>query len=107
MSVFSRLSARNRSTGPDYEDYPKAIRVPANDAGILEAKAFFSIARLRHVQVDPGFHTIERQAWRYCHTVVAIGYAAFQGCYSLVTVEMPGCVELGVRLFAECCALSK
>ena len=90
------------------------------------AKAFFSVARLRHVKVDPGFHMIDQQAWRYCHslqivklpdTVVAIEYAAFQGCYTLVMVEMPdaafqgwytlvmvempGCVELGVRLFSE------
>ena len=71
---------------------------------------------LRRVKVDPGFHTIGRQAWRYCRslqivklpdTVVAIEYAAFQGRYSLVTVEMPGCVELGVRLFSERCALEK
>ena len=75
-----------------------------------------STARVRHVRVDSGFHTVSRQAWRYCHslrivklpdTVVAIGYAAFQGCYSLKTVEMPGCVELGVRLFSECCALER
>ena len=63
-------------------------------------KLFFSLARLQHVKVDLAFHTIDRQAWRYCHslrivklpdTVVAIGHA-FQGCYSLVTVEIPGCV---------------
>ena len=66
--------------------------------------------------MDPGLHTIDRQAWRYCHalqivklpdSVVAIEYAAFQGCYALVKVEMPGCVGLGVRLFSECCALEK
>ena len=39
--------------------------------------------------------------------VVAIVYAAFQGCYSLQIVEMPGCVELGVRVFSECCALER
>ena len=69
------------------------------------AKAFFSVARLRHVKVDSGFHMIDRQAWRYCHslqivklpdTVVAIEYAAFQGCSALVMVEVPGCVDLGV-----------
>ena len=36
-----------------------------------------------------------------------IGHAAFQGCYSLQVVEMPGCVELGVRVFSECCALER
>ena len=100
----------------EYEDCPNAIRVPANDSGILEAKAFFSTARVRHVRVDTGFHTVGRQAWRYCHslrivklpdTVVGIGYSTFQGCYSLQTVEMPGCVEIGVRSFSECCALER
>ena len=94
-----------------YEDHPKAIWAPANDSGILPAKAFFSLARLR---VATGFHTIERQAWRYCHTltivklprsVIAVENAAFQGCYALTTVAMPGCVTLGARLFAQCCAL--
>ena len=95
-----------------YEDLPKAIWVPANESGILPAKA----ARLRHAQVEAGFHTIERHAWRYCHTltivklpssVVAIENAAFQGCYALTTVAMPGCVSFGARLFAECCALEQ
>ena len=113
---LQQFERKEQIRGIEYEDYPKAIRVPANDTGILDAKAFVSLARLRRVKVDPGFHTIDRQAWRYCHslrivklpdTVVAIGYAAFQGCYSLATVEMPGCVELGVRLFAECCALEQ
>ena len=113
---FQQVERKEQIQGLEYEDCPKAIRVPANDTGILEAKAFFSTARLRHVKVDPGFHMVSRQARRYCHslrivklpdTVVAIGYAAFQGCYSLMTVEMPGCVELGVRLFSECCALEQ
>ena len=69
-----------------------------NESGILPAKAFFSLARLRHAQVETGFHTIERQAWRYCHSltivkspssVVAVEYAAFQGCHALTTVAMP------------------
>ena len=113
---FLIVENNKKLQGLDYEDCPKAIRVPASHSGILEAKAFFSTARVRHVSIDAGFHTVSRQAWRYCHslrivklpdTVVAIGYAAFQGCYSLQTVEMPGCVELGVRLFSECCALER
>ena len=43
-----------------YEDHPKAIWVPVNESGILPAKAFFSLTRLRRVQVETGFHTIER-----------------------------------------------
>ena len=34
-----------------YEDHPKAIWVPVSESGILPAKAFFSLTRLRHVQV--------------------------------------------------------
>ena len=87
-----------------------------NGTGILPAKAFFAVARLRHVQVEAGYHTIERQAWRYCHTltkvklpssVVTVANAVFQGCYALTTVVMPGCQFLGARLFAECCALEQ
>ena len=39
--------------------------------------------------------------------MVAVEYAAFQGCFALTTVEMPGCVAFGVRLFSECCALEQ
>ena len=35
------------------------------------------------------------------NSVVASANAAFQGCYALTTVAMPGCVSLGARLFAE------
>ena len=107
QDCFQQYDCKEQIQGEEYEDYPKAICVPANDTGILEATAFFSVARLRHVKVDPGFHMIDRQAWRYCHslqivklpdTAVAIEYAAFQGCYTLVMVEMPGCVELGGML---------
>ena len=77
-------------------------------------KPFHSTTRVRHACLDVGFSAISRQAWRYCHslrivklpdTVVTLGYAAFQGCYSLQVAEMPGCVEFGVRVFSECCAL--
>ena len=40
-------------------------------------------------------------------TVVAVEYGAFQGCFALIMVEMPGCVAYGVRLFSKCCALEK
>ena len=92
------------------------MTTPEQSLGILPAKAFFALARLRHVQVEAGYHTIERQAWRYCHTltivklpssVVTGANAVFQGCYALTTVAMPGCLFLGARLFAECCALEQ
>ena len=116
QKCLREVSSKEQIKREEYEDHPKAILVPANESGILPAKAFFSLARLRRVQVEAGFHTIERQAWRYCHTltivklpssVVAVENAAFQGCYALTTVAMPGCVSLGARLFAECCALEK
>ena len=107
---FLTMENNKHLQGLDYEDCPKAIRVPVTDSGILEAKAFHSTARVRHVSLDVGFCTVSPQAWRYCHslrivklpdTVVVIGSAAFQGCYSLQVVEMPGCVELGVRVFVR------
>ena len=116
QDCFQRFDRKEQFQANEYEDYPKAIWVPANDTGVLVAKAFFSVLRLRHVKVDSGLHMIDRQAWRYCHslqivklldTVVAIEYAACQGCCALVMVEMPRCVDLGVRLFSECCALEK
>ena len=111
---FRSLENNKPLQGLDYEDCPKAIRVPVSESGILEAKAFHSTTRVRHACLDVGFSAISPQAWRYCHslrivklpdTVVTLGYAAFQGCYSLQVAEMPGCVEFGVRVFSECCAL--
>ena len=110
------ISSKEQIKREEYADYPKAISVPMNGTGILPAKAFFAVARLRRVQVEVGYHTIERQAWRYCHTltivklpssVVTVSNAVFQGCYALTTVVMPGCLFLGARLFAECCALEQ
>ena len=111
---FRSLENNKPLQGLDYEDCPKAIRVPVSESGILEAKAFHSTTRVRHACLDVGFSAISPQAWRYCHalrivklpdTVVTLGYAAFQGRYSLQVAEMPGCVEFGVRVFSECCAL--
>ena len=112
---FRSCSGKEQLQRDVYEALPKAIWVPVNDMGILPP-AFFSLTRLRHVQMESGFHTIDRQAWRYCpslrivklpETVVAIEYASFQGCYALEVAEMPGCVFFGVRLFSEYRALEK
>ena len=113
---FRQVLSKEQIRRDEYEDHPKAIWVPANESGILPAKAFFALARLRRVQVEVGYHTIERQVWCYCHTliivklpstVVTIANAVFQGCYALTTVAMPGCLFLGARLFAKCCALER
>ena len=95
---FRIVHTKEQVRRDEYDDHPKAIWVPATESGILPAKAFFALARLRHVQV-----TIVKLP---C-SVVTIANAAFQGCYALTTVEMPGCLSLGARLFAECCALEQ
>ena len=110
---FRCLENNKPLQGLDHEDCPKAIRVPASETGILEAKAFHLTMRVRHACSDGGFRIISPQAWRYCHslrivklpdTVVTLG---FQGCCSLQVAEMPGCVEFGFRVFSECCALER
>ena len=110
---FRVVSSKEQIKRETYEDHPKAIWVPTSKTGILPAKAFFALARLRQVQVEAGYHTIKRQAWRYCHTliivrlpdsVVTVENAVFQGCYALTIVAMLGCLHLGARIFAECCA---
>ena len=56
---FRYLENKKPLQGFDYEDCPKAIRVPASESGILEAKAFHSTARVRrHACLDVGFSTI-------------------------------------------------
>ena len=69
QDCFQRYDCREQIQGEEYDDFPKAIWVPTNATGIFPAKAFFSVKRLRHVKVDPGLHTIDRQAWRYCHSL--------------------------------------
>ena len=116
QECFQSYSCKEQVQREVYEAHPKAIKIPANDTGVLPAKAFFSLTWLRHVKVEPGLHTIDKQAWRFCQslrivkmpaTVVAVEYASFQGCYALAVAEVPGCVFFGVRLFSECCALEK
>ena len=85
---FRVVSSKEQIRREAYDDHPRAIWVPANETDILPAKAFFALAGLRHVQVEAGYHAIERQAWRYCHTltivklpssVVTVANAVFQG----------------------------
>ena len=67
QDCFQRYDGREQIQGEECEDYPTAV--PSNDTGTLPAKAFFSVARLWHVKVDPGLHTIDRQVWRHCHSL--------------------------------------
>ena len=116
QKCFQTYDHRDQIKGEEYEDYPRAVWVPPNTTGVIPAKAFSSVPRLRRVWVEPSLHTVDREAWRYCYslqivklpnTAVAVEYAAFQGCFALTMVEMCGCVAFGVRLFSECCALAK
>ena len=96
------------------QEYPKAIKAPANDSGVIPDSAFYAVPRLRHVLAEEGLHTVGVLAWKHCRqlrivkllvTVVRICESSFQGCYLLGSVDAPGCVDLGYRAFAECCSL--
>ena len=39
-----------------YRDHPKAVKVPASEAGIILPSAFLAVPRLRHVVVEEGIH---------------------------------------------------
>ena len=52
---FRQVRSKEQMRRDEHEDHPKAIWVPANESGILPAKAFFALARLRHVQVKVSF----------------------------------------------------
>ena len=109
---FETCEHTHQIQGEDCLDYPRAIWIPANAKGVIPSNAFSSVPRLRHVW--PTLHTVEREAWQNCNqlqvvklpsTVVSIQNSAFQGCFALVIVLVPGCVDFGVRTFADCCAL--
>ena len=57
---FQKYDCRDQIQGDEYEDYRKAVWVPSNATGVVPAKASSSVARLRHVSVDPSFHTVDR-----------------------------------------------
>ena len=77
------------------------------DLGILEAKAFHSTARVRHVSLDEEFSTVSLQVWRHCHslrivkqpdTEVATDCAVFQGSCCLAAIG----AFIGQCAFEEC-----
>ena len=91
----------------------KAISVPAEDNDRALPHAFSHISDIRHVQVETGVHTIGEAAWQSCQrlqiiklpdTVVCLQDGAFQRCYELRTVLVPGCKQFGRSVFAECCS---
>ena len=52
MKASGKCALKSRFAETIVKDHPKAIWVPANESGILPAKAFFALAKLRHVQVE-------------------------------------------------------
>ena len=58
---FRMLEDNKPLQGLEYEDCPKAIRVPVTDSGILEAKAFHSTARVRHVKLSVSAQSVHRR----------------------------------------------
>ena len=110
---FLMLENNKPLQGLEYEDCPKAIRVPANESGILDQS--FPLNRacpsclsgrwiLRSLSTSVEILPLPANSKTARHGN-SDRVLAFQGCYSLQVVEMPGCVELGVRVFSECCAL--
>ena len=92
----------------------KAIYVPAEDNGRVLPNAFSHVSDVRHVQVEPGIHTVGESAWQSCQrpqivklpaTVVCLQDGAFQGRCELKMVLVPGCKQFGRRVCAECCSL--
>ena len=78
--------------------------------------AFSHVSDIRRVQVEAGVHTIVEAAWQSCQrlqivklpdTVVCLQDGAFQRCYELRTVLVPGCKQFGRSVFEECCSLSQ
>ena len=94
----------------------KAISVPAEDNERVLPNAFSHVSDIRHVQVEAGVHTVGEAAWQSCQrlqivklpdTVVCLQDGAFQRCYELRTVLVPGCKQFGRSVFAECCSMSQ
>ena len=95
-----------------YREYPKAIKVPASEAGIIPPSAF--IPRIRHVIIKEGIHTVGARAWQNCRhlrivklptTVARIEESAFRGCHWLNSITALGCMDFGFKAFADCCSL--
>lgn len=49
QGCFQTYDHKCQIQGEEYEDYPKAVWIPANAAGVVPANAFSSVPRLRHV----------------------------------------------------------
>ena len=97
-----------------YRDIPKAVKVPANELGVIPPSAFIAVPRMRHVIVAEGILTVGARAWQNCRrlrivkmptTVVRIEESAFRGCHWLNSITAPGCTDFGYKAFADCFSL--
>ena len=79
----------------------KAIHVPAEDNDRVLPNAFSHVSDIRHVQVEPGIHTVGESAWQSCQrlqivqlpaTVVCLQDGAFQGPRMLRAQSIKTCV---------------
>ena len=97
-----------------YRDIPKAVKVPANESGIIPQSAFIAVPLMRHVIIEAGIHAVGSRAWQNCRhlrivkmptTVVRIEESAFRGRRWLNSITVPGCTDFGYKAFADCCSL--
>ena len=100
--------------GCPYRDIPKAVKVPANQSGIIPPSAFIAVPRMRHVSIEAGIRAVGTRAWQNCRhlrivkipaTVVRVEESAFRGCHLLNSITAPGCTDFGYKAFAGCSSL--
>ena len=92
----------------------KAIRVPYSGTDRVLPQAFAHSGGIRHVKVDEGIRIVAEAAWHNCQnlqivhlagTVLSLQKRAFQRCYALRTILVPGCRQFGYQVFEGCCSL--
>ena len=92
----------------------KAIRVPYSSTDRVIPQAFAHTRGARHVKVDEGIRIVAEEAWRNCqnlqivhlaNTVISLQTRAFQRCYALHTIFVPGRKQFGKQVFFDCCSL--
>ena len=92
----------------------KAIKVPYRSTDRVLPHAFAHTGGTRHVKVEEGIRIVAEEAWRNCQnlqivhladTVLSLQKRAFQRCYALRTILVPGCKQFGYEVFEGCCSL--
>ena len=52
--------------GCPYRDIPKAVKVPANQSGIIPSSAFIAVPKIRHISVEAGIRAVGARVWQNC-----------------------------------------